>query len=143
MGLSLETLPTKPGAVISGAKVEALNTGTNVLKTTVTDDRGAYSFADLLPGVYKVTIDATSFKTLIQENVRIEANTLRRIDAELQAAAVNETVTVAASANTIQADRADINVNQTTRQVNDLPLTGTTGRNYQSLMELVPGSVLS
>ncbi|HYL99065.1 MAG TPA: carboxypeptidase-like regulatory domain-containing protein, partial [Blastocatellia bacterium] len=131
------------GAVISGAKVEALNTGTNVLKTTTTDDRGVYSFTDLLPGVYKVTVDATSFKTLVQEGLRIEANTVRRIDAELTAAAVNETVTVAASAEQIQTDRADVNLNQTTKQVNDLPLTGTTGRNYQSLMELVPGSVLS
>jgi hypothetical protein len=130
------------GAVISGAKVEALNIGTNISKTANTDDRGGYLFNDLQPGVYKLTITASSFKTLIQDNVRIDANMLRRLDAELQTSGVNETVLVTASNEAIQADRADVNITQPTRQVNDLPLAGSAGRNYQSLMGLVPGSVL-
>ncbi|HKV38561.1 MAG TPA: TonB-dependent receptor [Blastocatellia bacterium] len=129
------------GAVIPGAKVDALNVGTNISKTAVTDERGVYTLTDLLPGVYKVTVGAQSFKTLAQENVRVEANTVRRIDAQLETSGVAETVTVTASAATLQADRADVNLTQTTREINDLPLTGTTGRNYQSLLELVPGAV--
>ena len=37
------------GAVAVGAKVQALNVGTNVAKTATTDDRGAYLFSDLCP----------------------------------------------------------------------------------------------
>jgi outer membrane receptor protein involved in Fe transport len=130
------------GAVISGAKVEALNIGTNISKNMTTDDRGGYLFNDLQPGLYKVTIIANMFKTLIQDNVRIDANMLRRLDAELQTSGVSETVLVTASNETLQADRADINISQPTRQVNDLPLAGSAGRNYQSLMGLVPGAIL-
>jgi outer membrane receptor protein involved in Fe transport len=130
------------GASLAGAKVEALNVGTNSIKTVTTDDRGGYLFSDLQPGTYKITVNATSFKTLIQENVRIDANMVRRLDAQLQATGVSETVLVTASSETLQADRADINITQPSRQVNDLPLAGSAGRNYQSLMGLVPGSVL-
>jgi hypothetical protein len=130
------------GAVVAGAKVEVLNIGTNVSKTSTTDERGSYLFSDLQPGVYKVTTTAASFKTLVQENVRIEANMLRRLDSQLQATGVSETVLVTASNVTLQADRADVNITQPAKQVNDLPLVGSVGRNYQSLMGLVPGAIL-
>ena len=129
------------GAIVSGAKVEALNVSTGVSKIN-TDERGVYLFSDLQPGVYKVTIEATSFKTLVQEDVRVDANTVRRIDAQLQTSGVSESIVVTASSATLQTDRADINITQPTRQVNDLPIAGSVGRNYQSLMGLVPGAVL-
>jgi len=128
------------GAVVSGAKVEALNVNTGVSKETTSDDAGRYLFSDLQPGVYKVTIAAANFKTLVQEDVRIDANTVRRIDAQVQTTGVSETVAVSAASVTIQTDRADINISQSARQVNDLPLTGSAGRNYQSLLGLVPGA---
>lgn len=130
------------GAVVTSAKVEALNVATGVSKNTATDDRGAYLFNDLQPGSYTVTIEAASFKTLSLKEVRIDANATRRLDAQLQPSGVSESIAVVASAVTLQTDRADINITQSTRQVNDLPLTGSVGRNYQTLMGLVPGAVL-
>jgi hypothetical protein len=129
-------------AGVPDSKVVALNVDTGVSKETTTNDSGVYVFSDLLPGLYKVTIESRSFKTYVAENVRVEANTARRVDAEIEAAGVTETVVVSdESAIPLQTDRADVNVVQTARQVNYLPLTGSTGRNYQSLMVLVPGSV--
>src|SRR5689334_11865739 len=130
------------GAIVAGAKVAAANVNTGVVKETVSDDAGRYLFSDLQPGVYKVTIAASNFKTLIQEDVRIAANMVRRIDVQLDTSGVNETVAVSASSVVLQTDRADINITQPARQVNDLPLAGSAGRNYQSLMQLVPGAVL-
>jgi hypothetical protein len=129
------------GAVIQKAKVEALNIGTGISKITTTDDDGLYRFSDLQPGIYKVTIESVSFKTVTQENVRIDANAVRRLDVQLETSGVSETVMVTASNVALQADRADVNITQPARQVNDLPLTGSAGRNYQSLMVLVPGAV--
>lgn len=130
------------GAIVPGAKVEALNVGTGVSKSANTDERGIYLFSDLQPGVYKVTIEAASFKSQVQEGVRVDANTVRRIDAQLQTSGVSESIVVTASNVAIQTDRADINITQPSRQVNDLPIAGSVGRNYQSLMGLVPGAVL-
>jgi hypothetical protein len=128
------------GAVITGARVEALNIATNSAKSTTTNDRGSYLFSDLQPGVYKVTIEATSFKTVSQRDVRIDANAVRRVDVELQASGVSEAVEITASGAVLQTDRADLNVTQSARQVNNLPLFGSVGRNYQSLIYLIPGA---
>src|SRR4051812_11702195 len=55
------------GAAIPGAKVQATNVGTNSTKDTTTDANGLYQFTNLQPGVYKITVAAPSFKTIIQE----------------------------------------------------------------------------
>lgn len=128
------------GGVAVGVKVQALNVATNVAKSTTTDDRGAYQFSDLLPGVYNVTFETPGFKTLLQKDVRIDSNAVRRVDARLEVSGVSETVEVIAVSAPLQTDRGDVHLTQTARQVNDLPLMGSTGRNYQSLMALVPGA---
>lgn len=132
------------GAAVRGATVTAVNNGTNVSRETVTNEEGIYQFSDLLPGVYKVTIAGAGFTTSVTESVNIEVNNVRRLDVGLQPGGVSDSVTVNAdSALVLQTDRADVNVTQTARQVNDLPLAGSAGRNYQSLMQVVPGSVLA
>src|SRR5215471_5497372 len=128
------------GAVVVGAKVEVLNVGTNISKTATTDERGGYQVSDLQPGIYRITISASSFKTVEQTDVRVEANTVRRVDMQLQAASVSETVTVSAQSEPLQTDRADLNETQTSREINNLPLFGSVGRNYQTLIELIPGT---
>lgn len=130
------------GAGVPGAKVEAVNVSTGLSIDTTTNDSGIYQFTNLQAGVYKVTITLASFKTLLKEDIRVDANTVRRFDAQLEVGEVRETVVVSSdTAATLQTDRTDVNITQTTRQVNDLPLNGSTGRNYQSLLTIVPGAV--
>jgi Carboxypeptidase regulatory-like domain/TonB dependent receptor len=129
------------GAAVSGAKIEVTNLATGGVSSVTTDDRGGYSLNDLQVGVYKVTVSRSSFKTTIREDVRIEANKTYRFDAALEVGGVEETVVVTATQDaTLQTDRGDVNVTQTARQINDLPLFGSIGRNYQSLMYLIPGT---
>jgi hypothetical protein len=130
------------GGITANVKVQALNVGTNVAKSTTTDNRGVYLFSDLLPGVYDVSFETQGFKTLAQKGVRVDSNTVRRVDARLEVSGVTETVEVVAAAAALQTDRADLHITQTAKQVNDLPLAGSLGRNYQSLMQVVPGSVI-
>src|SRR5829696_4137131 len=132
------------GASVPGATVSAVNNATNVSKETTTNGEGIYQFSDLLPGVYKVTISGAGFTNSVSEGVNIEVNNVRRLNMTLQPGGVSDTITVnAETATALQTDRADVNVTQTARQVNDLPIAGSAGRNYQSLMQIVPGSVLA
>ena len=129
------------GAAVSGAKVELTNVATGDVSTVMTDDRGAYALGDLQVGVYKVAISRSSFKTTIKEGVRIDANKTYRFDAQMEIGGLEETVLVTAGLDsTLQTDRGDVNVTQTTRQINNLPLFGSVGRNYQSLIQLIPGT---
>src|SRR5215510_12971216 len=128
------------GAVVTGAKVEAQNIATGVSTVVNADERGAYLFSNLQVGVYKLTITAQNFKSLTQENVRIDANTTRRLDAQLPVGGVTATVQISSDTPTPQTERADVNITQSARQINNLPLFGSVGRNYQTLIQLIPGT---
>ena len=128
------------GAALPGTTVVAVNAGTGVSRTAATDARGTFNFSDLIPGVYDVTFELAGFKTLAQRGLRVDTNTVRRVDAKLEVSSVSETVEVVSNAAVLQTDRADMITTQTSQQVNNLPLTGSLGRNYQSLMQIVPGA---
>src|SRR4051812_39051792 len=129
----------KTGAAVPAAKVQALNVDTGVGRDTLSDERGSYLFSDLQPGRYRVTIKAVSFSTMVQNNIQLEANTIRRADAMLDLAVVNETVSVTVDVSTValQTDRVEVNTQISQQQVEDLPLPAS--RNFQSLLDLVPG----
>src|SRR6187399_410266 len=72
------------GAAVPNVRVEALNTGTGIARTASSDDAGSYAFNDLQAGLYRVTYTLASFRTLIQENVTITTNSVRRMDIKLE-----------------------------------------------------------
>ncbi|MCL6545017.1 MAG: carboxypeptidase-like regulatory domain-containing protein, partial [Bryobacteraceae bacterium] len=140
---SLTGAVTDPSqAAIPGATVRARNLSTGVSKETTSNESGIYLFADLQPGTYDITISAKAFGTVTSQGLVIEANRIRRFDATLKVAEVTESITVSAAGAALQTDRSDVNVNVTTREITNLTLGGSMGRNYQSLMALVPGAVL-
>jgi len=136
-GTLLGNVTDQTGAPIPNAKVEALNTLTGQLKSSATDDRGAYFFNDLQTGTYKVTIASPAFGKMQQDNLRINANTTVRFDAAMSVAGVNESVTVAATASVLKTDKADVSAQLSRQQVTDLPMGA--GRNFQSLYRTIPG----
>ena len=131
------------GGFMPGTTVRVVRDETGVSKTAVTDGRGVFLFSDLVPGVYTVSFEISGFKTLVQKSVRVETAAVRRVDARLEVSGVEERVEVVAASAALQTDRADVHVTQTSKEVNDLPLAGSLGRNYQSLMQVVPGAAIT
>ncbi|MGH9718573.1 MAG: carboxypeptidase regulatory-like domain-containing protein [Bryobacteraceae bacterium] len=125
------------GGSVPAAKIQAANTATGFTREAATNERGAYLFSDLQPGTYEVRIAAPSFAAFTQTGVAVSANTVVRVDVQLQLASVSETVTIAASAAMLQTDRSEVRAEITSRQIRDLPIPG--GRNYQNLFKLIPG----
>ena len=130
------------GAVVPGAQVEALDTATGVSRLATTDSAGVYRFAELLPGVYRITVTATSFGAYVADNVRIDANTTRRVDVQVQIRQQVEAVTVTSAAPLLQTDRADVHTDLDAKEISDLPLLASNGRNFQSAYRIVPGAGL-
>ncbi|MDQ6678605.1 MAG: TonB-dependent receptor [Acidobacteriota bacterium] len=127
------------GNSVPNAKVEAVNVDTGFSRQGVTDERGVYLIGDLQQGNYRVTVSAPSFGAVIQNNVTVDANNVRRIDAQLQLAQVNQSVTINAAEVTLQTDRADVNNQLRSSQLTDLPLINSQGRNFQALFKILPG----
>src|SRR5882724_1947820 len=128
------------GHAVPGAKVDIVNIGTGEAKRTTSDDNGGYSFTNLQVGVYRVTVSMKSFKTLVTEKVRVEPNVVRRTDGQLAVGEVQETVVVSgAQEGMLQTDKADVNTQLQAKQLEDLPITSSAGRNFQALYKVVPG----
>jgi hypothetical protein len=128
------------GAAIPNASVKALNTETGVVRETKSNADGTYSFTDINPGSYQVTIVAEGFTPQQQKNITVLTNTVDRVNVQLAVGSVSQEVTVSDAPPLLQTDRAETNYNISSEQIVELPTTSTTGRNFQSLYRLVPGS---
>src|SRR3989475_2896381 len=50
------------GALIPGVTVTATNTATGIVSTVLTNEAGAYQFASLQPGAYKISAELSGFQ---------------------------------------------------------------------------------
>src|SRR6476646_11700168 len=126
------------GGAVPNAVVTIVNNSTTRTRETLTTEDGTYTFADVPAGSYTLTVLSKGFRTSRTNNVEVTINTVSRYDVRLQLGEVAETVTVEASAAVLQTDSADVHVSLGSRQITELPLPGY--RNYQSLINLVPGA---
>jgi Carboxypeptidase regulatory-like domain/TonB dependent receptor len=125
------------GLPVVGATVQAVHSGTGLARETKTNERGGFVFSDLQSGAYDLTVSAEKLAPFTTTGLQISANAVTRADAQLQLPNLAEAVTVAASAVTLQTDRAEVRSEIDTKQVNSLPVSGV--RNYTALLALVPG----
>src|SRR5207253_11323695 len=79
----------------------------------------------------------------VTPDVRVGVNEVARVDARLKIAASTQNVTVTAEAPLLQTDKTDVHSDLTGREVDDLPSAGSQGRNFQSLLQLIPGAGLT
>jgi hypothetical protein len=133
----LGTITDSTGATVPGAKVTATEVTTGLIHESVTNESGNYTFPNLEPGKYSVTGEAKGFKKETHQNIDLLSNSSTRVDVEMVTGSVTETVLVTTAPPLLQTDRADISIKLETKQLADSPVS--TNRNFQSLLNLVPG----
>src|SRR5271165_3386057 len=62
------------GAVVPNAQVTITNQETAVVTKVTTTSAGTYNVPSLLPGLYKLSMEAKGFKTLVKTDVNVVAN---------------------------------------------------------------------
>ncbi|MCL4781888.1 MAG: TonB-dependent receptor [Bryobacterales bacterium] len=137
-GSIVGTVTDKSAAVIAGAAVTVKNAATGLTRQANSNQTGYFSIPNLQEGTYEVTISAKGFKPVTQRGVAVNINTVTRSDISLEVGDVTESVTVEANAAVLQTTKTDVSTNLGSEAVESLPLGGY--RNYQSLMNLVPGA---
>jgi hypothetical protein len=93
---------------------------------------------NLPPGTYSVSAEMKGFMKSTQLGVVLEVNTTPRVDLALKPGNVNETVEVTAQAAMLQTETATTGSQIATVATENLPLG--TNRNFQGLLNLVPGT---
>jgi outer membrane receptor protein involved in Fe transport len=126
------------GAVVPNAKVTVVETNTGIAHTAPSNQSGNYEFPNIPPGKYSVTVEQPGFKKETRSNIDVVVNSTVRVNMVLQPGAVQETIEVTGATPILQTDRADVGSKIETKQVEDIPLT--TNRNFQGLLNLVPGT---
>ncbi|HYA23337.1 MAG TPA: TonB-dependent receptor [Terriglobales bacterium] len=124
------------GAVITGAKVVAINLDTGVRTTLSTDSKGFYNFASLPVGKYDVEISQTGFRTFKKTGLVIDANSALRADATLPVGATSEKVEVNSDAVHVETESTQMGEVITGKTITAVPLNG---RAFTDLLALQPG----
>ena len=137
-GTIVGTVTDSSGAVVPNAKVTVAEVNTGVNRSSQSNESGNYTFPDLAPGQYAVTVESTGFKKETRKDITLTVNSTNRVDIQLTPGNVSETIEVTGAPPMLQTDRADTGAQLETVQTASLPLG--TQRNYQSLLNLVPGT---
>ena len=137
-GNLLGTITDSSGAVVAGAKVTITEVRKNISRTGTTNDGGFFSFPDVPPGVYKVTVEKQGFKLIVRNDVPVSVSTTAHVDLTLQPGSVTETISVEITLPPLQTDSAQTGGQLGATQAEDLPVNN--GRNFQNLLDLVPGT---
>ncbi|PYS52818.1 MAG: hypothetical protein DMG13_14935, partial [Acidobacteria bacterium] len=131
------TVEDASGALIPGVSVTATNNATGVVTTVISNESGAYNFASLLPGVYKVSAELQGFQTKTYTDVQLGNGEKVRLNFTLSVGGVATAVEVMVAADTLLAtSSSSVGEVLSQQRVQDLP---TVSNNVLELYRLMPG----
>ena len=137
-GSLVGTVTDQNGAVISGATVAITNKDTGQVREATTSAEGEYSIINVLPGVYDIKVTKQGFSTATQTALTVTANNASRIDMAMKIGDVSDIVSVQADSTVLQTESATVKAEISSREIQSMPISNY--RNYQSLLNLVPGT---
>ena len=123
---------------VSGAEVTLRNEQTGGRRNTTSNASGFYSLPALSPGLYRISIRAIGFETIVREGIRLETGDNARMDFSLRLGDFRTEVTVHGDSPLINSEDASVGTVIDRDTIDQLPLNG---RGIQALIELSPGVV--
>ena len=93
-GAILGTVRDQSGAVVAGAAVTLINTGTTAQRAAQTDQDGNYAFNNIDTGLYQLKLSATGFAPASVPQIQLTAREVRRVDAVLQVGGDTQSVRI-------------------------------------------------
>jgi hypothetical protein len=112
------------GGVIPGVEVTLNNEQTNIKRTTVTNERGEYSFAAVEPGNYSLKAVLQGYKTIERGDIRIATQSFLTLDLMMEVGQISENVTVTGQAPLIETSNASTGTVLDAQTLQALPAPG-------------------
>lgn len=135
-GSILGSVSDTTGAVISGSRVALNNNDTNQVRTVLSNAEGFYQFAELPPGNYSLSVDASGFKRVAIKNIHLEVSQTARLDVVVTVGEASEVVQVTGGNPLLETETSSVGQVIESHEIADIPLNG---RNFLDLTKLVPG----
>ncbi|HWY57446.1 MAG TPA: carboxypeptidase regulatory-like domain-containing protein [Terriglobales bacterium] len=133
------TVTDPSGAVVSGAKVSAKSTTTDVTQTTTTNAGGSFRLPLLKPGTYRLTVTQNGFRTA-SETVEVAVSAVANVSIKLDVGQTSETVEVTAGTPLIETENANLSTTFNTTQVENLP---NGGNDITAYAQTAPGVLMN
>jgi hypothetical protein len=130
------TVKDSSGAAIARASVDLVNSDTGVLRSTTTNDRGAYNFPVIPVGTYVLEATHPGFQPYRRTGIALSANSTLLLDVVLHVGERTDAVTVSDSAVHLETYSSQIGEVIDSKQMTVVPLNG---RSYTDLLSLQAG----
>ena len=137
-GRIIGTVTDTQGAVIAGAEITVVNTGTGVAQKATSNGQGFYQVLELPVGAYTVAAEHSGFAREVTPAQSLDINQSLRVDLHMRVGSVSETVVTDATATQVETVNPTIGGTVTGAPIQNLPLNG---RNTLDLALTLPGVV--
>ena len=121
--------------LIQRATIVVTDTASGQSISKVAED-GNYTFTNLKPGTYNISVEANGFKQSVREGVRLSTGERVRVDVVLEPGSVSELLTVSQDASLLRTETGSLGQVISSRKITNIPLNG---RNFLSLVGLSAG----
>ncbi|PYV97146.1 MAG: hypothetical protein DMG89_15595 [Acidobacteria bacterium] len=130
------------GAVVSGAKVVLTSTDRKESSSFVSDSSGLYSFRNVLPGTYRLTVTASGFGEYVQDGILVRVGYPIRQNVQLKLESTSQKVEVSADASALNFENAELRDSIDPQVILDVPLLVSGSiRSAANFASLLPGVV--
>src|SRR5947209_722912 len=123
------------GAAVPNATVTIISSATGRGTSTKTPTSGIYTSGALMPGEYRVRVEAPGFQTS-EIAVTVQVGSTTTTNVSLQIGKSTEVVQVESTAVGVNTEQASVQGVLTAQQIDNLPING---RNFLDLAQLEPG----
>ncbi|MCX6612161.1 MAG: carboxypeptidase regulatory-like domain-containing protein, partial [Acidobacteria bacterium] len=110
------------GAVVVGAQVSIVNAATASTTTVTTNDSGLYAIRALPIGRYTLSVEKPGFKKLVRTNLALTTGQSLELNLTLEVGAVTESISVAATASSIETRSSDVSQLIEAKTIEDMPI---------------------
>ncbi|HEX3071265.1 MAG TPA: carboxypeptidase regulatory-like domain-containing protein, partial [Thermoanaerobaculia bacterium] len=125
------------GGALPGVTITAVNSGTGLTRTSVSNAAGHYEIQLLPPGTYSVSSELSGFAPVKYGKIVVNVGTDSTVNFIMKQG-VSESVTVTASAPLVDTTRSEVSSVVNEKAIENLP---TNGRNFIDFVLTTPGVV--
>lgn len=125
------------GAAVQGATVTVTNVATSVSASAKTSSIGDFVFVNVIPGNYKLSVEAPGFKKAEAPKLKVDVDATLRQDFKLEVGAISEEMTVTSDTQMVQTDSVSSGEVISGKMIDDLPISG---RDFTNLLRIQAGA---
>ena len=139
-GTLIGSVKDATGAIIPGASLDLKESNTGSAYSGTSSSDGLFTFPELMPGHYTLTVTRAGFQSYVQKGITVEVGSSATVNAVLKVGSASETVSVSGDASHLETESSDVGTTVSSELIADLPLEFSgSPRNPLQFVTLTPG----